>query len=94
MPPLCIEKSNTSNLSPVSACVRFGRMWGDGRKGYYVNVCDVYTVDGGMVNRIIECYPNDEYYTINTHSVKLSEGNIFGTITDCPDHPVCAATRR
>jgi hypothetical protein len=59
-----------------------GRRFGSEQEGYYFNVCDVYTVDGGSLNRIIACYPNDEFCTINTRSIEFVEGNIIRTKTE------------
>ena len=59
-----------------------GRRFGSEQGGYRFNVCNVYTVDGGSLNRIIAAFPNDEFYTINTHSIMRVEGNIIETITE------------
>ncbi|MCL1873467.1 MAG: hypothetical protein FWF85_05045 [Clostridiales bacterium] len=59
-----------------------GYKHGNEQEGYYINVCDVYTVDGGSLNRIIACYPADEFYTINTRSIRYAEGHEIGTITE------------
>jgi len=59
-----------------------GHRHGDEESGYFINIFDVYTVDGGSLNRIIACRPNDVYCTINTQSIMCAEGNIIGTITE------------
>ena len=68
-----------SNGSPE---LIIGYKHGNEQEGYYFNVCDVYTIDSGSLKRIIACYPADEFYTINTHSIKLAEGNIIVTTTE------------
>jgi len=53
-----------------------------------IRVFNVYTIDGGSLNRIIASKITDEIHEINTRSIWHSEGNIIEIITEHSLSPV------
>jgi len=60
-----------------------GYKGGNEQEGWHpIRVCNIYTIDGGFLNRIIASEITDEFHEINTRSVWHSRGNIILDITE------------